>query len=67
MAAGHPDAGDYVIAQVWDEVGIVKERQDHQLVMLAVVVQKATSTTGMTASKESVEAFNRFIKDLNGE
>lgn len=33
--------------------------------MLAVVVQKATSTTGMTAGKDAVKGFNDFIKELS--
>lgn len=40
------------------------ERQNSQLVNLAVIIQKATSTTGMTASKDTVKSFNDFIKSL---
>jgi hypothetical protein len=39
----------------------VVERQNRNLVNLAVIIQKATSTTGMTASKETVKAFTDFI------
>jgi hypothetical protein len=45
----------------------VVERQNRNLVNLAVIIQKATGTTGMTASKESVKEFNDFIKKMNGD
>ncbi|MEG3175867.1 hypothetical protein U1872_06465 [Sphingomonas sp. RB3P16] len=56
-----------MISQVWEEAEIVVERKNGELVTAAVVIQKATSTTGMTAGKEAVAAFNTFIKGLSGE
>jgi hypothetical protein len=67
LANGHPDAGDYPIAMVWDEAEIVVDRKNGELVTVAVVIQKATSTTGMTAGAEAVKAFNDFIRGLTGE
>jgi hypothetical protein len=45
----------------------VVERINGYLVNLSVVIQKATATTGMTASRESVEAFNKFVKLIGGD
>jgi uncharacterized protein YggE len=45
----------------------VVERLNRNIVSLAVIIQKATATTGMTASKESVKSFNDFLKKMNGE
>lgn len=35
--------------------------------MMAIIIQQATSTTGMTASKDTVKMFNEFIKKLGDE
>jgi len=67
LANGHPDAADYVVAQVWDEAGEVVDRKNGEYVTIAMVIQQATSTTGMTASKEAHEGFKKFIKGLTGE
>jgi len=64
---GHPDAYAYSVSRIWEEAELVVERQNRMIVNLAVVIQKATGTTGMTASKETVKSFNDFIKTLNGE
>jgi len=64
---GHPEVYAYPISRIWEEAELVVERQNRNLVSLAVIIQKATGTTGMTASKESVKDFNDFIKKMNGE
>lgn len=66
---GHPvdEVYDYCIARIWDEAEFVVERQNRNLVNLAVIIQQATSTTGMTASKETAKSFQDFIKKLNGD
>lgn len=67
LANGHPDAADYPISRLWDEAALVIERKNSDLVNIAVVIQKATSTTGMTAGRESAKAFSEFVKALNGD
>ncbi len=64
---GHPDPYEYPIARIWEEAELVVERQNRGLLNLAVIIQKATGTTGMTASKETVKEYNDFIKLLNGD
>lgn len=64
---GHTDVYQYPIARIWEESELVVDRQNRNLVNLAVIIQKATATTGMTASKESVKGFNDFIKTMNGD
>lgn len=66
-ANGHPDAIDYPIAMVWEEAELVVDRKNGELATIAVVIQRATSTTGMTAGKETAAEFNKFIKGLTGE
>lgn len=64
---GHTEVYQYPIARIWEEAELVIERLNRNLVSLAVIIQKATATTGMTASKESVKGFNDLIKSMNGE
>lgn len=59
-----PDAGDYVVAQVWDEMELLRERKRLELADLAVAVQAATMTTGMAAGKDAAKAFDKFVKAL---
>jgi hypothetical protein len=67
VALGHPDAIDYPLGRLWDEVSLADERENQKFVTLAVIIQKATSTTGMTASKEAYKLFNEFIQELSGD
>lgn len=52
---------------VWEEAELVVDRKNGELATIAVVIQRATSTTGMTAGKETAAEFNKFIKGLTGE
>lgn len=67
LALGQPDAADYTVGQVWVEAALYEERQRSKMVDMAVVIQMATSTTGMVASKESHKAFKEFIEDMQSE
>jgi len=68
MAAGHPDAANYPLAMLWDEAELLVQRQNNHMITAAVLMQGAMSSTGMTATKESVKRFTELIKGLdNGE
>ena len=67
LANGHPDAGDYPVGKLWDEAEFVVDRKNGEWATLALVVQQATSTTGMTAGPKAHKAFKEFIKGLTGD
>lgn len=67
LANGHPEARDYPIGMVFDEASLVAERQNRQMASLGVIVQSATMTTGMGATKETAAEFVKLINGLNDE
>lgn len=46
---------------------MVVERRNGELVSLGVLIQSATATTGMTASKDAAKSFEELLKTLRGE
>lgn len=64
---GHPDAGDYPIAMVFDEASLVVDHLNRQQATLGVVIQAATATTGMAAGREANALFRKLVESLNGE
>lgn len=67
LANGHPDAPHYHIGRVFDEARLVVDRRNGELASLGVIVQAATATTGMGATKKSVELFKKLITGLSGD
>jgi hypothetical protein len=67
LANGHPAASRYPIGQVFDEAKLVVERRNGELATLGLLVQAATATTSMGASKKTGEHFQDLIKGLSGE
>lgn len=57
----------YPIGRVYDEANLITERRNSELVSLAVIVQAATGTTGMTAGKEAVDHFRKVVDALQGD
>ena len=57
----------YPIGRVFDEAKLVVERRNGELATLAVIIQSATMTTGMGASKKSGDHFQKLVKSLTGE
>lgn len=57
----------YPIGRVADEAALITRRENQLLVSLAVVVQSATGTTGMTAGKEASQNFKSLVEGLNGD
>lgn len=64
LASGHPEALHYPIGRVYDEARLIVERRNGELVSMAVVIQAATATTGMTASEKAVDHFRKLLKEL---
>jgi len=56
-----------VVACLWEEGELVTERQNQHYVNLALIVQMATATTSMGATKEIHKEFGKFIQRLAGE
>ncbi|WP_197163360.1 hypothetical protein [Novosphingobium aureum] len=50
-----------------DEAELIVERQNRAYATIGMVVQSATATTGMTASKEAWDQFTGLIEGLNGD
>jgi len=67
LANGHPDAADYPLPRVFDEAEFVVERKNGEFATMAIVIQQATSTTGMNATPKVFAAFKKFIKGLTGD
>jgi hypothetical protein len=67
LANGHPDAWDYPLSRVFDEASLIVERRNGELATMAVIIQSATATTGMGASKKSADHFKKLIKTLSEE
>lgn len=49
---------------VWDEAQLVVQRVNAHLATLGVLVQAATATTGMGASRKSGAHFKKLIEGL---
>ncbi len=60
-AQGHPEAGDYAVAQVWEEVDIAAARQN---AMLASGVGLLQMTVGSLLSKDAAKALKETIEGL---
>lgn len=54
-----------MVACLWEEGEILRERKNQHYVMMALVVQQATATTGMAASKDTSKMFKEFIDRLS--
>lgn len=52
---------------LWDEQHLVVQRTNAAMATLGVVVQAATMTTGMGASKEAAAHFTKLLNMLGGE
>jgi len=52
---------------VWDESKLVVDRVNRSIATMGVVIQSATMTTGMGASRKAGEHFSDLVKSLNGE
>lgn len=67
LASGHPEAGEYPIGRVFDEAKLLVDRRNGELATLGVIIQSATATTGMSASKDAGEHFKKLITSLSGD
>lgn len=67
LANGHLEAMHYPIGRVFDEASLLVERRNGELATLGVIIQSATATTGMGASKKAVEQFRDLINGLSGD
>jgi len=52
---------------VFDEAKIVVERRNGEMATVGVIIQGATATTGMGASKDTVDHFKKLITGLSGD
>lgn len=50
-----------------DEVRLLTDRENRFLVNLGVIIQGATATTGMAASKEAYRAFEKLLDEFRGD
>lgn len=57
----------YPIGRVFDEANLIVERANGELATLALIIQGATATTGMGASKKTAEHFKKLIRSLSGD
>lgn len=55
----------YAIGRVSDEATLVVERHNGELATIGVIIQSATATTGMGASKKAADHFSKLIKGLS--
>ena len=61
LTEGHIDARRYPLRMVWDEVRLARERVNSVIATQALLIQLVV---GGMFSKESIETFNKTIKEL---
>lgn len=67
MSNGHRDAGCYPIARIRDETFLVAAVENRRIATLGVMIQAASATTSMGATRESGDHFKQLIDRLNGD